>query len=396
MKKIISFLFVTITFISFSQNMQVQNMANYMRAKEYDKAKNAADAAATNESTKSSSKMWMYRGNVYKAIYADSSKQVRDLDPMAEEKALEAYTNCFKFDKSGIYKDSKIEDINAQYKDKAMDENVKGNIVKAAAATKRKAEFYVMNKEFDKALACYDLLEQALEFDFNQGMKRQNITSEKIVFQKFELYKFAENKQKTTEYAGKLIDMKYKDVKIYLDMVKLSLADKDTTSALSYIEKGKVMFEDNMSLIGTEIDIYLARKKTDVLKDKLTGAIEVAPDNEVLYVVLADIYRRTGNFEQAEKNLLKAIELKSEYEAANYNLAALYYNEAKIWNDKLNDLPLKDPKTKEYETKTNDYFKKSVNYFETSYETTKDANTKKILRQITLRLGDTEKAEKYK
>ena len=151
-----------------------------------------------------------------------------------------------------------------------------------------------------------------------------------------------------------------------------------------------------MSLIGTEIDIYMARKKTDVLKDKLKAAIEVAPDNEVLHMVLADIYRKTGKFEDAEKEYMKSLELKPDYEPANYNLGVLYYSAAKEWNDKLNSLPLKDPKTKDYETKSNDYFKKAVGYFETSFEVTKDSNTKRILRQITLRLGDTVKAEKYK
>ena len=48
-------------------------------------------------------------------------------------------------------------------------------------------------------------------------------------------------------------------------MVKISLMDKDTSAALSYIEKGKIMFEDNMTLIGTEIDIFLARKKISEL-----------------------------------------------------------------------------------------------------------------------------------
>lgn len=359
-------------------------MANYLRNKDYVKAKESADAAAVHETTKNASKMWMYRGNVYKAIYNDTSKKVRDIDPMAEEKALEAYINCFKFDKDKIY----IDNVNS--------DNVKGNLVSAAAATKRKAGFYSYNKEYEKALYCYDLLEQALPYDYDQGMKRQNITKEKIMFEKFEMYKNAGNKEKTKEYAGKLMDMKYKDVKIYTDMVKISLVDKDTTAALNYIDKGKLMFEDNMSLVGTEIDIYMARKKTDVLKDKLKTAIEIAPDNEVLHVVLADVYRRTGKFEDAEKEYLKALELKSDYEPANYNLGVLYYSQAKEWNDKLNALAMKDPKTKEYETKSNDYFKKSVTYFESSYEATKDASTKKILRQITLRLGDTEKAEKYK
>ncbi|PBQ34133.1 hypothetical protein CNR22_20925 [Sphingobacteriaceae bacterium] len=384
MKNLITLVFISLTSIAFAQNMQVQNMANYLRNKDYVKAKESADAAAVHETTKNSAKMWLYRGNVYKAIYSDTSKKIREIDAMAEEKALEAYINCFKFDKEKIY----IDNVNS--------DNAKGSLVSAAAATKRKAGFYSYNKEYEKALYCYDLLEQALPFDFDQGMKRQNITKEKIMFEKFEMYKSAANKEKTKEYAGKLMDMKYKDVKIYTDMIKLSLLDKDTASALSYIDKGKLMFEDNMSLVGTEIDIYMARKKTDVLKDKLKAAIEIAPDNEVLHVVLADVYRRTGKFEDAEKEYLKALELKSDYEPANYNLGVLYYSQAKEWNDKLNALAMKDPKTKEYESKSNEYFKKSVTYFESSYEVTKDANTKKILRQITLRLGDTEKAEKYK
>ncbi len=386
MKKVITLLFIALTSFAFSQSIQIQNMNNYLRNKDYQKAKESADAAAINESTKSSAKMWMMRGNVYKAIYADTSKKVRDIDNASEEKALEAYINCFKLDKDKIY----IDNVN--------NDNVKGNLVMAASATKRKAGFYAYNKEYDKALYCYDLLEQALPYDFDQGMKRQNITKEKIMYEKFEMYKSAGNKEKTTEYAGKLMDMKYKDVKIYLDMVKISLTDKDTTAALTYIEKGKLMFEENMSLVGTEIDIYMARKKTDVLKDKLKAAIEIAPDNELLHLVLADVYRKTGKFEEAEKEYLKALELRSDSEPANYNIGVLYYSQAKEWNDKLNALPMKDPKTKEYEAKSNDYFKKAVVYFEASYDLSKDKdpNTKKILRQISLRLGDTVKAEKYK
>jgi hypothetical protein len=375
---LLTLLVAMVTFLP-GQNMQVQNMINYLRNKEYAKAKAAADAAAEHEQTKASAKMWMNRGNVYKAIYADTSKAVRNIDPEAEEKALDAYINCLKFDKDNVYKDE-----------------VKAYVVQAAAANNRKANWYISNKEYDKAMKCYDLLETALPYDFDQGMKRQNITKEKIMFSKFEMYKYAGDKEKTKEFANKLIDMQYKDSKLYTDMVKISLLDKDTAAALSYIEKGKVMFEDNMDLITSELDIYLARKKTDVLKEKLKKAIEVSPDNEVLHFILANLHKGTGNFAEAEKEYLKTLELKPDYEPGNYNLAVLYYSEAKSWNDKLNALPMKDPKAKEYEAKSNEYFKKAVGYFESSYEITKDKKTKQILRQICLRLGETEKAEKYK
>lgn len=379
MKNAVTFLLLSASTFVCAQNMQVQNMVNYTRNKDYVKAKASADAAAVHESTSSSAKMWMYRGDVYKAIYSDTSEAVRKIDAEAEEKALEAYVSCLKLDKDNVYKDQ-----------------VKGSLVGASAAVSNKANYYRNNKEYDKAVRNYDLLETALPYDFDGGIKRNNITKEKLVFNKFQAYKQAANKDKTKEYAARLMDMKYKDPQLFVDMVRLSLADKDTAAALGYIEKGKLMFEDNMDLITSELDIYIARKKTDVLKDKLKAAIDVSPDNEVLHFVLANLYRGTNQFAEAEKEYLKAVELKADYEPAIYNLGVLYYSSGKEWNDKLNALPLKDPKTKEYETKSNDYFKKAVGHFETSFEITKDKRTKQILRQLCLRLGETEKAEKYK
>jgi hypothetical protein len=360
-----------------SQDIQVQNMVNYLRNKDYVKAKTAADAAAVHESTSKKAKTWMYRGNVYKAISDTSARD--QIDPEAEEKALEAYINCLKLDNNNIYKD-----------------DVKGNLVRMAAATRNKVNYYRINKQYDKALKLFDLLEASLPYDFDGGIKRNNITKEKLVYERFELFRVAGDKARTKEFADKLIAMNYKEPKIYTEMTRQSLADKDTAAALAYIEKGKALFEDNMELIGTELDIYMARKKTDVLKEKLTSALEISPDNEVLHFVLANLYKGTGKWADAEKEYLKALELRSDYEPANYNLAVLYYSQGKEWNEKLNNLPPRDPKTKEYEQKTNEYFKKAVGYFESSYEVTKDKQTKQVLRQLTLRLGDTEKAEKYK
>jgi tetratricopeptide (TPR) repeat protein len=180
-------------------------------------------------------------------------------------------------------------------------------------------------------------------------------------------------------------------------MVKLSLIDRDTTKALDYIGKGKLMFEDNMDLINQEINIYLARNKTNELKDKLTAAIELSPDNEVLHAILANLYQKTNEKDKAEAEYLKALEIKPDYEIANYNLGVMYFNTANEWNDKLGALPPKETaKAKEYETKANEYFKKAVVNFEKSYEVSPDKATKQQLRKLFLRLGETEKADKYK
>ena len=380
MKKIILFLFISYSALSFSQSMQVQNMFNYLRNKEYEKAKSSADAASIHETTKLSSKMWLYRGNVYKAIYTDTSKKVRDIDLAAEEKALEAYINCLKYDKDVIYK-----------------EDAKGLLVLTAAATRNKSNYYKQNKEFDNAIYCLELLELSLPFDFDQGIKRNNITKEKLLFDKFDLYKFAANKAKTIEYANKLIEANYKDSKIYTDMVKISLMDKDTSAALSYIEKGKIMFEDNMTLIGTEIDIFLARKKISELKDKLNKAIDLAPDNELLHAVLGQVYEKSGDLVNSEKEYLKALEIKPDYEIINFKLGAFYFNLAAEFNKKLNELPPKETvKSKDYNEKIIDNFKKAIPFLEKAFESNPDKAYKQRIFQAYSRLGDTEKALKYK
>ena len=383
MRNIITAALVTISAISFSQNNQVQNASNYLRNKEFDKAKISADAASVHEATINNPKLWKYRGQIYQEIYFSKDAAVKGLDLEAEEKALDSYIKCFKNDKDNFYKDE--------------EGGARALIVQATAAVSNKANFYKVNKEFDKAIYCYDLLEQALPYDFDQGMKRANITKEKLMYNKFDMYKYAANKDKTKEYADKLIAIKYKEPRVYTDMVKLSLIDRDTTKALEYIGKGKLMFEDNMELVNQEINIYLARNKTDELKTKLNDAINLAPDNEVLHAILANLYQKTNEKDKAEAEYVKALEIKPDYEIANYNLAVMYFNTGNEWNDKLGALPPKETaKAKEYEAKANEYFKKAVVNFEKSYEVSPDKATKQQLRKLFLRLGETEKADKYK
>ncbi|MGQ0829305.1 MAG: tetratricopeptide repeat protein [Bacteroidota bacterium] len=380
MRAILSSILICIATIICAQNNQVVNMHNYVKSKEYDRAKLAADAAYVHESTKGSAKMWLYRGRVYQGIYESKIEADNKLDDEAQEKAVESFINCLKLDKDNIYKDE-----------------AKGPLVQSAAALNHKAKYYTSINEYDKANKCYDLLEQALPYDFDQGLKRNNITKENLLFSRFKAYSKAGNKDKTIEYGDKIIEMKYKDPTVYIDMAKISLLAKDTAKALSYIEKGKLLFEDNNDLISQEINIYLAQKKTDILKNKLIDAIAITPDNEILHTVLANLYEKTNDLENAEKEYLKALEIKPDYEVANYNLGVVYFNSGNEWNKKMNDLPLSETKKmKEYETKANEYFKKAVVNLEKSYEISPDKATKQRLRQLFLKLGETEKAEKYK
>lgn len=380
MKGILSVILISATLMVYAQSNQVQNASNYLRNQEYDKAKASADAASIHEATKNSAKLWMYRGQIYEAIYESKKPEVNKLDDMAQEKAVESYIICLKNDKDNIYKDQ-----------------MKGYLVVSSAALDYKVKYYNSIKNYEKAIIALDILETTLPYDFDQGLKRANITKENLLFNHYKVYSLSGNKEKTTEYANKLIEAKYKDPSIYTNMAKISLIDRDTAKALSYIEKGKLLFEDNIDLINQEINIYLAQKKTDLLKIKLLDAINLAPDNEILHSVLANLYEKINDPENAEKEYLKALEIKPEYDIANYNLGVLYFNIGNQWNQKINDVPLdQTKKAKEYETKANDYFLKATVNLEKSYEISPDAATKQRLKQLFTKLGNTEKAEKYK
>ena len=100
---------------------------------------------------------------------------------------------------------------------------------------------------------------------------------------------------------------------------------------------------------------------------------------------------------EAEKEYVKALELKPDYEVVNYKLGALYFNQAADYNKKLNDLPPKETaKAKEYEEKVKENFKKAAPYLEKAYEINPDKAYKQRIFQIYTRLGETEKAAKFK
>jgi tetratricopeptide (TPR) repeat protein len=370
----------TIVYSSIAQSNQVQNAFNYLKNKEYDKAKIAADLSATNASTSNGAKTWYYRGKIYKAIGEDKDVSVKNLDPAAEEKALESFITCLTLDKGNdIYKNE-----------------VKGLLVQSSYAVFQKSKFLQSNKEYDKALPLLDLVDKSLPFDFDGGLKTNGITKESILLAKSKLYYALGNKELAKESINKLIDMNYKDASVYNEMSRLSLADKDTVKALSYLEKGRILMPENSELLNSEINIYLAQGKINVLKDKLTKAIELSPKNEALYCVLANIYNSSKDQDKAIESYKKSLEINPKYDIANYNLGVIYFTKGKEWMDKVNALPLKEEaKAKDYEAKAKVEFKSATEYLEKSYEVSPDKRTKQTLFQLFTRLGEPEKAAKY-
>ena len=89
---------------AFGQNSEVQSAANYIRHKEYKKAKISIDKATENATSKGKAKTWKYCSELYYIIASSTKESIKSLDADALEKAFEAFKMLKDLDTKGIYK----------------------------------------------------------------------------------------------------------------------------------------------------------------------------------------------------------------------------------------------------------------------------------------------------
>jgi tetratricopeptide (TPR) repeat protein len=377
-----------------AQSNNVQSAATYygyseksedkeQKLDEITKAKEYIDKAATHEQTSNNPKMWYYRGKIYLAISRARDPRIKSLDPDAAEKSTLSFLNCLKTDTKENYKD--------ECKDLVW--------VAAVGVFNSAVEAYSSN-QLDKALRLYNLIFEVIPHDKDKNLSRNNITPE-IIYRNiyFTAYK-AKNNKMAKEYLQKLIDMNYNDPSIYIYMSRIHLEEKDTAKALSILEKGKSLFDNNGDLLTEELNIYISKGNTDVLLDKLTKAIEADPEKEILYYNRGTIYQKKKDFAKAEQDYKKAIEIKDDYFDAYYNLGVMVFNQGVEIINKANDLKSDAAFNKE-KARADGKFKEAVPYLEKARQLgTEDKAAKKFvlqsLKELYVRQNNTEKYKEVK
>ena len=370
-------LFIVIT--SFAQKNNVQSAANYLGSKELDKAKQYIDLAADNETTANDSKMWYYRGKIYFAIYADTV--FRKLDNEAMDKAFTSFQNCLNTDKKNWYK-----------------EECTDMLLRSAIGLYNKGIGYYNNKDYDKSINTYSRIMDIMPLDTGKFLKRNNVTQEILCFASYSAYAASKNNEKAKFYLQKLMDLNYNDPKIYIYMSRILTNEKDTINALKYIEKGKGLFDNNKELINEELNIYITQNKTDILITKLTDAINVNSDFEVLYFNRGILYEKHGDLAAAEKDYLKAIEVNPDFADAMYSMGALLFNHATAVNTQMNALSTTEQeKYNKLKAERDKLFLDALPYFEkVTVKDPENRNALIALKQVYATTGNLEKSNEIK
>jgi Tfp pilus assembly protein PilF len=89
---------------------------------------------------------------------------------------------------------------------------------------------------------------------------------------------------------------------------------------------------------------HLARGQDAQALREFLAAAEYQPDDPWIQLGLGECYRRKSLYPDSERHLLRAVELKPQFQTAQLNLSALYahmqrYEESAVWAQKLIDDP---------------------------------------------------------
>ncbi len=366
MKKLtLLFSAILIVTATFGQKRSVQDAFNNLRKGNLDKAMENIEPTITDASTMSDAKTWFYRGNIYLQIQMSENPKYKALDSDALNKAYDSYQKAIELDTRKEYYTEIIQNlfiISEQFYNEGV-----------VAFTKTPPDYagafasFMHSVEVNESFGNIDTLAM-----FNAALSAENGKD------------FANAKK----YYTKVKDMGYQNPLVYNSLANINMETGDTTAAVVVISEGRKKYPENFTLLITETNIFLATKENAKAMANLEEAIVTDPENPSIHYAVGVTYALMGNVKDAERSYLKAVELKSDLFEANYNLGALYVNQAAMLLDSANKLPLSQ--IKEYDDlklQADKILEKSLPFLETASELDpEDTNTLLSLKEIYTRL----------
>lgn len=298
-------------------------------------AKGKVSAAAKN---------WYLKGRVYKAVYLDDSTEYSDL---AGEEALQIAVECFNKVLSMEKENSTYAIFSGQEKSALYAEVLNGGAEKY-----NENDFEGAYVDFMKALVVNPGDTTALLYG---GVSAQQ----------------AEMNDEAIKCFQTLADNGDANVDTYKTLIYMYRTDKeDMDKVLATIDQALAQYPDDKDFVQEKITTLIVTEQVEKAQAELEAAIADDPTNSQFYYFLGYLYDAQEDYDNAQDNYEKAIELNPEYYDANYNLGVIHYNKAREILKELNNLPLDEYRKQEaaYAEKAAINFKDALPYFEKAAE----------------------------
>ena len=329
------------------------------------------EEAINNPKANVKNKTWRYRGEIYLNISRDSA-------------LFAAYPQALSMSKDSYFKAKEL-DTKGSY---SQEIQIGLGQVQMAASNAGIQNYNA--KEFDRAGSMFDLAaEIAFAFDAVDTM---------AVFNSALCYENAGNLELAVARYESCAEIGYQVPNVYLFISSLYRDAGREDDALNTLAHARGLYPREQSLIIEELNIYLTNEEVDKAKENLSLAAEHDPTNEILWFSLGSVLDNLGNSEEAIDAYLKALEVKADYFDANYNLGALYFNQAvqginaanDMWKPRMTKTESDEQKKLENDAKA--LFETAKPYLEAAHVSEPgDVETMRSLRDIYARTGEDDK-----
>ncbi|RFS19104.1 hypothetical protein DVR12_25185 [Chitinophaga silvatica] len=361
---LVSLLFCTAATSVMAQRAKVASADENLKKQDLEKAKADIDAALQNDKTKNEAKTWLVNGKILEAMGTKqkdgalarqafaSFKKALEIDPKMKEAVLELNGPVF-----NVY--ATIANIGY------------GNL------NEQKWDSSVINFK--------DAFEVASYYN-SKNLGGTIPTDTSMTFYLGYAASQAGKKDDALTYLRKAADLQFKgEPALYVILGQLYEEKGDQANWLKAIEEGKAAFPKDKRFNDMELAYYSKTGKTNELLSMLEKKIADNPNDEAAlldYAIRVDNIAnprdekgndapKPANYDElmtkAENAYKKVIAINPNDATANFQLGALFFNRAVIFNKELNSLDSKQqtsPKAKELQSKVEGLMNQALPYFE--------------------------------
>ena len=370
MQKTLTLMALAICVQGFGQK-EVVSAYNANKEGDFATAATYIEQAIQNPKANVKNKTWRYRGEIYLNISKDSALFAAYPDALV--RAKDSYMKARELDSKGSY---------------ASEIQVGLGQVQMAASNAGIGNYNTGN--FGAAGAFFDLgaeIAQAFEATDTMAIYNSALCYEKA----------GEVDLAVARYRA-CADIEYQVPNVFLFISNLYRENGREAEALETLAEARGLYPREQSLIIEELNIYLTNEEFDKAKENLALAAEQDPTNEILWFSLGSVLDNLGNADEAIEAYKKALEVKADYFDANYNLGALYFNQAVQGINAANDMwkprmtKAESDAQKQLEDDAKALFETAKPYLEAAHATdADDLETMRSLRDIYARTGDDDK-----
>ena len=365
------FLFASLICLEGWSQKEVVSAYNANKEGDYAAAVTYIEQAIDNPKANVKNKTWRYRGDIYLNVSRDSLLFAQF--PNALTLAKESYLKAQELDTKGSYS-----------------QEIKIGLGGVQTAASNEGIGRYSSGDFGSAGAFFDLsAEIAQAFEVVDTMAIYNAA---LCYEKADQLELA-----VARYEA-CADIGYQIPNVYLFISNLYRNHEMDSLALETLSEARKLFPREQGLIIEELNIYLTNQEFDKAQENLILAAEQDPTNEILWFSLGSVQDELGETDAAIENYRKALEIAPDHFDSNYNLGALFYNEAVVLINEANDIWARTAAEKKKVAELKEQYEVLLNeakpYLEKAHEVDpNDQSTMVSLREIYVRKNIMDKAQ---